>query len=71
MKVDYIVWLKSGECISGTAEEKAIDALNDGWVNEKFDFFCLTDDDGTVYIKLSEVEAVAKNHTENMAECGF
>ena len=31
MKVDYLVWLKSGSCVEGRAESEAVDSLISTW----------------------------------------
>ena len=65
---DYIIWLKSGECITGTIEESIIYDLHDRFKNstgemEKVSF---SDEDGRVVLDLSKVEAIGINkHCEN------
>ena len=73
MKVDYIVWLKSGRCVEGRAEESNVDYLIGRWRKRSWSLktVFLTDDDGISFFRLSEIEAIAKNRPDEEKQCGF
>ncbi|WP_312694106.1 hypothetical protein [Caproiciproducens sp.] len=74
MKVDYIVWLKSGQSVEACADEKVVDDLVNTWesTDERFrSIYHIADDDGVTVIKLSEICAIAKNRAESMKSSGF
>lgn len=61
MKRDYLIWLKGGDCITGTSDEQEIDDFIQEWrCRPANGIFSLTDTDGTLYIKSDEIEAVDK-----------
>lgn len=70
---DYIIWLKSGECITGTVKENIINDLQDRFKDsigetEKISF---NDEDGKVVVDLSRVEAIGINKCYENKEVGF
>lgn len=62
---DYIIWLKSGECVKGTINDKR-KLLRRGIFNLKF-----SDTEGTVIIKRNRIEAIAINNVIETSKCGF
>jgi len=62
---DFIIWLKSGETIQGTATESSLDQLEHAWkltcdmVGKKIVSF--KEVDGNVIIDLARIEAIAIN----------
>lgn len=73
---DYIIWLKSGECITGTAKEDVIKILQDTFINftEKNEKFSFADEDGRVVLKLSRIEAIGitkRNEEKHAKQAGF
>lgn len=74
MKVDYLVWLKSGSCVEGRAESEAVDSLISTWQSRSTKqraFASLDDEDRTATYELSNIEAIAKNRPEEMKTSGF
>lgn len=70
---DYIIWMKSGECISGTAKEETISDMQYRFGNYQDEDIKLmfTDEDGTVVVDLSRVEAIAINKQSAINKIGF
>lgn len=69
---DYIIWLKSGECISGTAKEEIIRQLQEQFVNSHIDErISFSDADGIVVVDLNQVEAIAVNKQPAINKVGF
>jgi hypothetical protein len=62
---EYIIWLKSGECIKGTIEDEGV-LFRKGLFNLKF-----SDTEGTVTIKRHRIEAIAVNNIIETNKCGF
>jgi len=63
----YVIWLKSGECISGDIPDKVENTITlDGRNVLRF-----TDIDGTVTIKRNRIEAIAINNVVETCKCGF
>lgn len=74
MKVDYLVWLKSGSCVEGRTESEAVDNLISMWQSRSTKqkaFASLDDEDGTATYELSNIEAIAKNRPEEVKTSGF
>ncbi len=69
---DYIIWLKSGECITGTAEESVILQLQERFKDcvggEKISFL---DEDGKMVVALDRIEAIAINKQPEATKLGF
>jgi len=70
MMKEYIIWLKSGECISGTVNEDVAIMLNE---NRKIvGRIRFKDTDGFVSVKASRIEAIGINFVaDNNKKCGF
>lgn len=68
---DYIIWLKSGETISGTAEEETINNLQKCFSLDSEEKVFFTDSDGAMAIDLSRVEAIAINKQPESNKLGF
>ncbi|NLW89998.1 MAG: hypothetical protein GXY34_00130 [Syntrophomonadaceae bacterium] len=68
---DYIIWLKSGETISGTMADEEVERLKQ-WVKsipqEPGEF---NDNEGSLVIMPERVEAVAINDTIVMKQIGY
>jgi hypothetical protein len=63
----YIIWLKSGECITGditddVAKTLAIDSKR---------VLRFSDNEGTVSVKRNRIEAIALNDAIKTNKCGF
>jgi hypothetical protein len=72
MKCDYLVWLKSGSCPEGRAEESEIDKLIVAWQNPQESPFCsISDDDGTTAFKTAEIVTIAKNRIIESKIAGY
>jgi len=67
---DYLIWIQSGQCIEGTAEENELDNLIENWRNNH-KFFRLYDSTGYIVINLQSVQAVAVNNIEQGKQAGF
>lgn len=62
VKYDYVVWLKSGSCPEGRADETEIDKLIQAWENPLDSPFCtIEDEDGAITFRIEEICAIAKN----------
>jgi hypothetical protein len=63
----YIIWLMSGETISGDiADELAESIAIDGRRVLRF-----SDTEGTVSVKRNRIEAIAINNVVETSKCGF
>lgn len=69
---DYVIWLKSGECISGSVQEEIISHLQERFKDcmnsEKVSF---SDEDGIVIIDLYSIDAIAINKQPSSYKLGF
>lgn len=65
MKFNYLIWLDSGQCIEGIAEEKEVDRLIGSWElfgrGEGNVVHTIKDDDGELSICPSSIRAISKN----------
>lgn len=68
---DYIIWLKSGETISGVAEERIIKQLQSEFAKDCEEKAIFVDQDGEVVIDLNQVEAIAINKQPDANKLGF
>lgn len=68
---DYIIWLKSGETISGTAKEETISELQKCFSLDSEEKVFFVDSDGAMAIDLSRVEAIAINKLPETNKLGF
>lgn len=70
---DYIIWLKSGECISGSIEEGIINNLQNRFKDSTVEHekISYSDEDGNVVLDLSEVEVIAINKQYTNKSVGF
>lgn len=65
---DYIIWLRSGECITGTVKEDVIQDVKQKFDAKKEQIIEFDDIDGHVAVSNDEIEAVGINkHLENKA----
>jgi hypothetical protein len=72
MEYDYVVWLKSGESLAGTAEESEIDKLIAAWKRPLINRFCsVLDSDGVTIFRATDIEAIAKNTPAEYKATGF
>lgn len=71
--LDYIIWLKSGECITGIAKKEVVEELQNLFVNTKEinEKILFKDLDGVAAIDLSRVEAIAANMQLETNKLGF
>lgn len=68
---DYIIWLRSGECISGTADEEALKKLQDKYESSFDGKIAFEDMDGSLVVDLTKVEAIAINNQPIPNKIGF
>ena len=70
---EYLIWLKSGETICGTAEEETIKMLQNKFKNHEYeeDIFSFSDNDGTVVLDMDRVETIAINKCVGNKKVGF
>lgn len=71
---DYLIWLKSGETISGTAEEDTMKWLQKRFENRQYELekiISFDDEDGTVALDVDRIEAVAINKCCENNQVGF
>lgn len=71
---DYLIWLKSGETISGTANENTIEWLQNRFKNREYELeeiISFDDEDGTVFLDMNKVEAIAINKCCEDRKAGF
>jgi hypothetical protein len=68
---DYIIWLKSGECVSGTAKEEDIMKLQEEFSTDGEGKVFFKDEDGIIVIDFSRVEAIAINKRNECNKMGF
>lgn len=70
---DYLIWLKSGETICGTAKEETIKMLQYRFKDHagKKEIISFTDKDGDVVLDIDRIEAVAINKCIENKKVGF
>ncbi|MEY7998616.1 hypothetical protein AB8U03_00120 [Clostridium sp. Mt-5] len=70
---DYLIWLKSGECINGTTKENILKMLQDRFKNHENgkEIISFTDEDGAVIFDMDRVEAIAVNKCYEDRKAGF
>lgn len=70
---DYLIWLKSGETISGTAKEDIIKMLQDRFKDHAKgkNIISFPDEDGTVVLDIDRIEAIAINKCCENNQVGF
>ncbi|MFL0197284.1 hypothetical protein ACJDU8_17215 [Clostridium sp. WILCCON 0269] len=59
---DYLIWLKSGENICGTAKEDTAEWLLDKFKNREYELekiISFDDEDGTISLDMDRIEAVS------------
>lgn len=70
--VEYIIWLKSGECVKGTALEEDIKVLSDfGRKKLHPRYISFADTEGVVAIRTRRIEAVGINTINDSNKLGF
>ncbi|HWT74321.1 MAG TPA: hypothetical protein VN258_06340 [Mobilitalea sp.] len=63
----YIIWLKSGECITGDISDETVNRLClDGKSVLKFE-----DTEGSIVVKRNRIEAIGINNAIETNKCGF
>lgn len=70
---DYLIWLKSGETINGTAKEDIIKMLQCRFKDHigGKEIISFADEDGTVVLDIDRIEAVAINKYVENNKVGF
>lgn len=74
---DYVIWLKGGNSIEGTASEDTLDILIKGWKEKKCGFLSkhklvlFKDEDGKTIIDLKEIQGIAINNQNDNKNLGF
>jgi hypothetical protein len=70
---DYLIWLKSGEYINGTAKENTLKMLWDRFNNHEDgkEIISFIDEDGAVIFDMDRVEAIAVNKCFEDRKAGF
>ncbi|CZR99748.1 MULTISPECIES: hypothetical protein [Clostridioides] len=71
---EYIIWFKSGNSISGIVDEDVADKLMQDFIEVDSDCRYLKgylDEDGTIVIDLSQIEAISINNCNENNNIGF
>ena len=70
---DYIIWLKSGETVTGSVKEDIIDSLKDRFINSsgEKEILSFNDEEGEVTLDLSRVEVIVINKQYTNKSVGF
>lgn len=71
---DYLIWIKSGETISGTADEDTIKWLQKRFENREYELekiISFDDEDGTVALDVDRIEAITINKCCENKQVGF
>ncbi|HBF4490728.1 TPA: hypothetical protein KOO02_003682 [Clostridioides difficile] len=71
---EYIIWFKSGNSISGVADEDVADKLMKDFIETGSyckDLKVYLDEDGTTIIDLSQIEAISINNCSENNNIGF
>ncbi|WLD27652.1 hypothetical protein CDIFMA2_15340 [Clostridioides difficile] len=71
---EYVIWFKSGNCVSGIADEDVADKLMQDFIEADSDCKNLKgylDEDGTTIIDLSQIEAISINNCSENDNIGF
>lgn len=71
---DYLIWIKSGETISGTADEDTIKWLQKRFENREYELekiISFDDEDGTVALDVDRIEAITINKCYENKQVGF
>lgn len=71
---DYLIWLKSGETISGTADEDTIKWLQKRFEDREYELekiISFDDEDGTVALDVDRIEAITINKCLEDKKVGF
>ncbi|EIS9402000.1 TPA: hypothetical protein UN993_003606 [Clostridioides difficile] len=71
---EYVIWFKSGNCVSGTTDEYVSDKLMKDFMGADSDCRNLKgylDEDGTTIIDLSQIEAISINNCNENNNIGF
>ncbi|MDX5661535.1 hypothetical protein SIM64_16580 [Clostridioides difficile] len=71
---EYMIWFKSGNSISGVADEDVADKLMQDFIEVDSDCRYLKgylDEDGTTVIDLSQIEAISINNCSETNNIGF
>jgi hypothetical protein len=70
---DYIIWFKSGQCISGTAKEDILTMLKGMFKDHKEgkEVISFPDMEGETYIDLDRIEAIGINDQFEEKQAGF
>lgn len=71
---EYVIWFKSGNCVSGITDEYIADKLMQDFIEADSDCRDLKghlDEDGTTTIDLSQIEAISINNCSDNNNIGF
>ena len=68
---EYIIWLDSGECVTGTVDEENESLIKEAFVKKAFGLMTFSDTEGTVYVAMSNMQAICFNNTQEGSKCGF
>ncbi|EIS9525885.1 hypothetical protein L0775_003873 [Clostridioides difficile] len=71
---EYVIWFKSGNCVSGIVDEDVTDKLMKDFMEADSDCRYLKgylDEDGTTIIDLSQIEAISINNCNENNNIGF
>ena len=71
---NYIIWLKSGETIFGTADEDTIKWLQKRFEDREYELekiISFDDEDGTVALDVDRIESIAINKCYENKQVGF
>ncbi|HBG2262592.1 TPA: hypothetical protein KPK07_002420 [Clostridioides difficile] len=71
---EYMIWFKSGNSISGVADEDVADKLMQDFIEVDSDCRSLKgylDEDGATIIDLSQIEAISINNCSENNNIGF
>lgn len=70
---DYIIWLKSGECIAGIAKEETIKLIQNKFKDSsgKVEKLSFEDENGLVVVNINRIDAIAINDCCKYNQVGF
>lgn len=71
MMKDYIIWLDSGECITGTVTDEIAGYILEIWNNASAKRIDFEDTQGHASVKKDKIEAIAINNIVETNKIGF
>lgn len=68
---DYIIWLDSGECLTGTVNERNEGLIKEAFTKKAYGLLTFDDAEGTAHVAISKIQAICFNNTQEGSKCGF